>query len=121
MDTFSFEKVAFVVSIAVLALLYGYSARQNGFFPDQVIRQVQEEASDRWYRPSLTTRVYDRRGVRIADSNAVQPGLTFVNSLWKGKNEWYPGFKLLNRQGEAVHTWRVDRAALFPDSIDRRG
>jgi len=121
MDTFSFEKVAFVVSIAVLSLLYGYSARQNGFFPDQVIRQVQEEASDRWYRPSLTTRVYDRQGVRIADSNAVQPGLTFVNSLWKGSDEWYPGFKLLNRQGEAVHTWRVDRTALFPDSIDRRG
>jgi hypothetical protein len=117
----SLEKGAFIISLAVLSLLYGYSARQNGFFPDQIIRQVQEEASDIWYRPSLTTRVYDRQGVRIPDSSAMQPGLTFVNSLWKGADRWYPGFKLINRRGETVHRWRVDRAALFPDSIDRRG
>jgi len=117
----SFEKVAFIVSVAVLALLYGYSARQNGFFPDQIIRQVQEEASDRWYRPSLTTRVYDRQGVQVKDSSAMQSGLTFVNSLWEGPDGWYPGFKLINRRGETVHRWRVDRATLFPDSIDRRG
>ncbi|PSQ91210.1 MAG: hypothetical protein BRD30_03625, partial [Bacteroidetes bacterium QH_2_63_10] len=117
----SFEKVAFVASLTLFAFLYGYSTRQNGLFPDQIIRQVQQEASNVWYRPSLTTRIHDRQGVRIVDSSAVQPGLTFVNSLWKGKNEWYPGFKLLNQQGETVHTWRVDRAALFPDSINRRG
>jgi hypothetical protein len=121
MRNVSFEKVVFVLSVAVIALLYGYSARQNGFFPDQIIRQVQDEASNLWYRPSLTTRVYDRHGVRIPDSSAMQPGLTFINSLWKGPNGWYPGFKLIDRHGEALHTWRVDRGALFPDSVDRRG
>jgi hypothetical protein len=121
MDDFSFERVAFVLSIAVLSFLYGYATRQNGFFPDQLLRQAQQEASNVWYRPSLTTRVYDRQGVRIADSSAVQPGLTFVNSLWDGTDGWHAGFKLIDRDGEAVHTWRVNRSTLFPDSIDRRG
>lgn len=121
MDDLSFEKIAFVISVAVLAFLYGYATRQNRFFPDQLIRQVQQEASNVWYRASLTTGVYDRQGVRIMDSSAVQPGLTFVNSFWKGSDEWYPGFKLINGEGEPIHRWRVDRATLFPDSIDRRG
>lgn len=121
MDTTSFEKVAFVLSLAVLSLLYGYSVRQNGFFPDEIIRQVQDEASNIWYRPSLTTRVYDRQGVQIKDLSAMQPGLTFINTLWEGPNEWYPGFKLITREGETIHRWRVDRSALFPDSINRRG
>lgn len=121
MSNLSFEKVAFAFSVLVLVFLYGYSARQNRLFPDQLIRQAQQKASDMWYRPSLTTRVYDRQGVRIADSSAVQPGLTFVNSLWKGEEEWYAGFQLINREGETLHRWRVDRGTLFPDSVERRG
>ncbi|MFB6231614.1 MAG: arylsulfotransferase family protein [Salinibacter sp.] len=121
MNKLSSETVAFFVSLAVLSFVYGYASRQNGLFPDQLIRQAQQEASNLWYRPSLTTRVYDRHGVRIPDTSAMQPGLTFINSLWKGSKGWYPGFKLIDRHGEALHTWRVDRGALFPDSVDRRG
>jgi hypothetical protein len=84
MSEFSFEKAAFTFSVLVLVFLYGYSARQNGLFPDQILRQIQQEASNLWYRPSLTTRVYERYGVRVEDSSATQPGLTFVNSLWEG-------------------------------------
>jgi len=120
-DTFSIARAAFLVSVVVLSFLYGYTTRQNGFFPDQVIRQVQKEASNIWYRPSLTTRVYDRRGVRIKDSSAMQPGLTFINSLWNDSGEWNPGFNLVDRDGNVLHRWRVDRSTLFPDSVDRRG
>lgn len=120
-NTFSAERTAFVVSVAILFFLYGYSARQNGLFPDQMIRQVQQEASNIWYRPSLTTRIYERQGVRIEDSSAVQPGLTFINSLWKGPNGWYPGFHLIDRKGNTLHRWRADRETLFPDSMDLRG
>lgn len=121
MSEFSFEKAAFTFSVLVLVFLYGYSARQNGLFPDQVLRQIQQEASNLWYRPSLTTRVYERYGVRIEDSSATQPGLTFVNSLWNGKEEWYAGFQLINREGETLHRWRVDRGKIFPDSVEERG
>lgn len=121
MSNLSFEKVAFAFSVLVLAFLYGYSARQNGLFPDQLIRQVQQDASDIWYRPSLTTRIYERHGVRIEDASAVQPGLTFINSLWEGEDEWYAGFQLIDREGETLHRWRVDRGTLFPDSVDGRG
>jgi len=117
----SVEKVAFGVSVLVLVFLYGYSARQNGFFPDRTLRQIQQEASNLWYRPSLTTRVYERHGVRVEDSTAVQPGLTFINSLWEGPEGWYAGFRLVNTEGETLHQWRVDRGAIFPDFVERRG
>ena len=121
MRKFPVEKVAFAFSVLVLVFVYGYSARQNGFFPDQILRQVQAEASNIWYQPSLTTRVHERHGVRVEDSSAVQPGLTFINSFWKGEDGWYAGFQLINREGETLHRWRVDRGTLFPDSVERRG
>lgn len=121
-NSVSIAQIGFVVSVAVLSLLYGYSARQSGLFPDTLVRQVQSEASNIWYRPSLATRVYDNRvGVRIVDSSEVQPGLTFINSLWNDSGQWTPGFNLINREGNVLHRWRVDRSTLFPDSIDRRG
>ena len=99
MGNLSAEKVAFAASVLVLTLLYGYSARQNGFFPDSLIRQVQQEASDIWYRPMLTERIYDRSGVDIRDSTALQPGLTFINALWNDPDGPRPGFNLINRHG----------------------
>jgi hypothetical protein len=121
MKTPSFEKVAFALSILVIAFLAGYSSRQNGFFPDSLIRQVQQEASDVWYRPILTQRIYDRSGVDIRDSTAMQPGLTFINALWNSPDGPKPGFNLINREGEVIHKWRVNRETLFPDSLDLRG
>jgi hypothetical protein len=121
MGNLSAEKVAFAASVLVLALLYGYSARQNGFFPDSLIRQVQQEASDIWYRPMLTERIYDRSGADIRDSTAMQPGLTFINALWNDPEGPHPGFNLINRHDEVIHTWRVDRSTLFPDSLKLRG
>ena len=117
----SFEKIVFVVSLMVLAFLYGYATRQNELFPDRVIRQVQQEASNLWYRAILTSRIYDRQGARTMDSTAVQPGLTFLNALWNDPGGPRPGFKLINQEGETLHDWRVDREELFPDSIDLRG
>jgi hypothetical protein len=121
MNKISFDKVAFAVSGLLLAFFLGYSVRQNGYFPDQIIRTVQEKASDLWYRPTLTTRTYDRHGVRVPQPEKVQPGLTFINALWNDPQGPKPGFNLINRKGETIHKWRVDRESLFPDSADLRG
>jgi hypothetical protein len=117
----SSAKLAFASSLLVIAFLLGYSARQNGFFPDSIIRTVQQKASDIWYRPILTTRTYDREGVQQKQPEKIQPGLTFINALWNDPEGPRPGFNLVDRNGKVIHKWRVDRDTLFPDSVDLRG
>ena len=121
MKTFSLERTAFTVSVIILALLYGWAARWHGWFPDRVLEQAQRQADKMLYNPSLTDRVYERQGVTINRPDSVQPGLTFVTAYWPYDDGWGTGLRLINEQGSVLHDWRVDRAALFPDSVDRRG
>lgn len=121
MTSSTLAKISFVLSVSVLSLLYGYAARWHGWFPDAFIEQVQREADAYLHPPFLTDRAYDREGVRVTAPNEVQPGLTLLTSLWKDGDEWYPGLRLVDERGQTVHDWRIDRSALFPDSIDRRG
>ena len=117
----TFAKVGFVLSIAVLFFFYGFLTRANRWAPTSLLQQAQQEASAMWYRPSLTSRVYDRSGIRIERPEEHQPGLTFVNSLWKYSEGWDPALRLIDEEGAVVHDWRFDRDELFPEARDRRG
>jgi len=120
MKGFPFEKVGFVLSLMVLSLLYGWAARWHGWFPDGVLERAQREADKVLYNPSLTSRVYDRHGVRIEQPEAMQPGVTLVTSYWDYGDEWETGLRLIDKQGRVLHDWRVDRETLFADSVDQR-
>jgi len=117
----TFEKAGFVLSLMVLAFLYGWAARWHGWFPDAVLEQAQREADKVLHNPSLTSRVYDRSGVQFERSDTTQSGLTLIASYWPYEDGWDTGLRLLDKEGTVVHDWRVDRATLFPDSTDRRG
>jgi hypothetical protein len=121
MQNVSPAKAGFVVSVAILAFLYGFVTRANQWAPTGFLQQVQQEASNIWYQASLTTRIYDRQGVGVEQPDEMQPGLTLINSYWEYSNEWAPGLKLIDRHGETAHSWRIDREALFPEAVDRRG
>lgn len=121
MNTSSFAKVGFVLSVAFLSLVYGYAARWHGWFPDALFEQAQREANA-YLNPSfLSDQTYDRSGTRTTSLKRMQPGLTLITSLWKSADGWYPGLKLIDASGQPVHHWRIDRSALFPDSLNRRG
>jgi hypothetical protein len=123
MSTRSPEKVAFVVSLVVLAFLYGFVARAWDWFPNELLVQAadQAEAVYPFSPPSfVTSRVYDRQGVRKVRPDQMQPGLTLITSEWEGENGWLPEVRLMNRDGNTVHKWRVDPRKLFPDSLDDR-
>lgn len=116
----SIESVAFVVSLVVLALLYGYAARALGWFPDTVLQRAARgaqvvlfEASPHWRHPT----VYDRVGARVVRPERVQPGLTLVASWWKD-SVWAQGLKLIDSRGRTVHEWRIDADDVFPDPPD---
>lgn len=117
------EKLIFVLAVAVLGLLYGYAARTFDLFPNALLERawLQGEAVAGSETPDyVAPRVYERSGARIADAEAMQPGLTLVTTLWED-SVWNPGAMLIDDRGRSLHQWRIQPQEVFPDSVNRRG
>ncbi len=120
-----FAKLSFVISVALIAFLLGFATRWHRWAPNEVLEQASNQATTlRTYwseRPTpLADRVYDRSGARTVDSSRIQPGLTAITSTWQTKDTWSAGVRLIDRTGQVVHQWSVDKGSLFPDSLDLR-
>lgn len=118
-------KVSFVLSIAILSFFYGYVARWHEWFPNSFLERASKQASQTriasHFSPNfLNPRVYDREGVRGVIPEAFHPGVTLVTSLWQTSGEWQMGAKLLGKNGEPVHEWKIDATELFPNSVHLR-
>lgn len=119
------ERAVFVLSVAVLAFLYGIATEAFGWPPSGFLTRAWRQfrtvagllAPDERYG-FLVPRVYDRAGARAPLPEAIHPGLTLVAS-YREAFDWKPALALIDAAGRAVHAWRVDPAALFPESADR--
>jgi hypothetical protein len=111
-------RAAFVLSVGVLGFAYGFAAEAWNLFPRAHVEQAWRQARALYVSSSrhfLSDKVYDRSGVRIADSANVQPGLTLLTSWWKKDGGWGMKAKLIDREGTSVHEWDVAGDSLFPD------
>ena len=135
-SSLSFAKVWFVISFGVLAFLYGTAVGKWEWFPHSFLDRATDQArsvfnsyiggGDGDGDGKLTTRrVYDRSGVQIERPGRMQPGMTLLVSSWNwdgdGSEELSPGAKLIDREGQTVHSWHPDRSKLFPSPIALRG
>ena len=117
----TFEKVGFVLSLMVLSFLYGFAARWHGWFPNTFLEEASQKVTaltSAWSPESalLRARVYDWDGARTEEPQQLQPGLTLVTSSWTEADGLKPELRLLDRSGQTVHNWRIDRETLFADS-----
>ena len=118
-------KGAFVLSLVVLAMGYGWMSRTEGWFPDDFLQRAWEqgerEAERRTTPPDFTApRVYRGGGMKITEPEAVQPGLTLLVSTFEAM-DWKPGVVLFDGQGRVLHQWTVDPTEIFSESDFRRG
>ena len=115
-SSLSAAKVAFVLSLMVLSLLYGVAVGRWHWAPFSVIEGAVAEAKmviDP-LGPLLNSREYDRSGVRTEHRERVASGLTFLGSSWEGPAEGLePGLRLIDRDGTVLHEWRIGRTKLF--------
>lgn len=116
MREFSFDKIVFVMSMVVLAWLYGFATSAQQWFPNDFLVKAVRQAK------ALTTskgptylhdRVYDRMGTRIAPSTDLDPGLTIVTSAWTEAGRLLPGMRLIDRDGRVLHEWTIDPAGIL--------
>lgn len=120
-DRETVSRVAFVLSLVLLAFLYGWGSRAFGWFPDSLILRARKQARavNPFSAPDFVhERRYDRSGARTVEREAVQPGLTFVTSVWGGPEGLTPGARLVDREGSVVHEWAVDATGAFEDSVE---
>lgn len=108
-----FERVAFVASLGVLILLYGYGAGSVGWFPGSFLDRAVVQAHKLLSPPLFVApRVHEGEGVQVLAPNEVQPGLTLISKHWRDLG-WQPGVKLVTADGKVVHAWRIDPSAIF--------
>lgn len=120
MDRSTVEKAAFVVSLAVLAYLFGFATNTFGWFPADFLQKAWLQGQllgERAAEPPafLSARVHDRAGVRVPRPDEVQPGLTLVATIWD-HDGWKPGLRLVDARGRVLHQWPVDPLELFSAS-----
>jgi len=119
----SFEKIAFVLSFAALTFVYGVAVGKWKWLPHDFLQQSIKEAqtvaaSVGWRDPGfLHPQRYDRAGTRLPQPEKMQPGLTLITSKWKTDDGWMPILKLVDRDGEVVHQWRIDPEAIFSSQV----
>lgn len=126
MNSRNLEKVVFVVSLALLAFLYGFATQTFDWPPSGFLErawlqagnvEVDQEGTPRFASPI----VYDREGARtVGPTEEVEPGLTLVATWWEDFG-WTQGLKLIDRTGRIVHRWRIDGDGVFPDPSDEHG
>lgn len=114
-SSLSVAKVAFVVSLMVLSMLYGVAVGRWHWAPFPFIEGAVAEVKmlidpeD----PLLNSRDYERQGTRLEQPDHMEPGLTFLGSSWDGPGGLEPGLRLVDRDGTVVHEWRIERTKLF--------
>ncbi|MEL6316737.1 MAG: hypothetical protein AAFR16_03750, partial [Pseudomonadota bacterium] len=111
-----------MASGVVLAYLAIFASIHFKLPPYQTVRSILEDAKaglDQQIDPHhLFPVVYDRSGVTVADPDRVAPGVTLLTSYWE-EFDWKPGVKILDREGEVLHSWPIDMHEIFGDEVGK--
>ena len=124
-------KVLFVLSLVFFAFLYGIITGYKNWPPTRFLDRALGQAR-RIYRslpiinpPSIRVynQVYNRSGVNIKQPQKIQPGMTLITSLWDWNNsgDLEAGAKLINQNGQTLHSWQLNTSKLFPESKNHLG
>jgi hypothetical protein len=111
----SFAKVWFVLSFVAFSFLYGTGVGKWKWFPHSFLNRAMDQARQVWDAENIAShsQVFDRHGTRVYRPKRVQSGMTAITSWWKSSDGLKVGIKLVDRRGEVLHEWLVDRGQIF--------
>jgi len=112
----------------VLSFGYGFVSHAWGWFPKSYVERAWDQAQGVWRNKgekekagiSMLDRTHNRTGTRIIEPEKMKPGLVLISSLWEKDGEWDPELRLIDKKGNLVHKWRVDREGLLQGGISQR-
>ena len=107
-------RIFFVISVAVLAFLYGFVARHWNLFPSGPMLAAISDLRTLARRTSkhhLGPIVYQESGVSVIDGARIAPGTTMITSYWPD-SDWGTGIRMIDVDGNTLHRWDI-----VPDEI----
>lgn len=108
MDSEKLQRLGFYLSLIVLSVFYGVAAALLGWFPTDVTVSALDQAHRLIGPPDVVfERVYDRTGARTYLPDRYAPGVTAVTSIWWAGDDGTPALRLLGRDGQILHSWRI--------------
>ena len=115
-------RVAFFLSVAFFACLYGLLAARYDWFPNGLVSNALAEAQRVDTDVDLSLHHvhparHDLEGSKQY-SGAKKDDVILVTTFWPD-DEDLPGLRLINRDGEKLHHWRVNPAEIWPSSPHR--
>lgn len=113
------DKYLFVCSLLVFAFGYGFAASEWGLFPKTYVKTAWQQLY--WQINEQITsheRRFDRQGARTYRPDETAPGVIAVASWWEGTDGPEVGIKLIDRTGQVLHQWLVDRGDVL-DKTDQ--
>ena len=120
-------KVAFLVSLVVLSVLYGSYGATRGWFPFKLVRAAAgdwENLKANWrndFAMQPTRHIVPaadpaREPYRVLLPDEVTPGLVLTGGL-APEGETLQGVSLWDAEGNEVHHWNVDYDELVPEGV----
>lgn len=117
-STDSLLRSAFLLSLVVLGVAYGYVAHRFGWFPHSLVVTAE---------PAFRSALDQMRGVRpwyyvpapaperviVFQPDAVQPGPTLVSFVGAREHQY---IQVVETDGTVINQWRVDWFDLWPDA-----
>jgi hypothetical protein len=120
----SLEKVWFILSVAVLSFGYGFASHAWDLFPKDYVEQAWKQTRaimGASFRTDYShARTFKRHGAQRLDSERIQPGLTAITSWWSTSEGPQVGVKLIDREGNVLHRWLIDRREVFQGELGQR-
>ena len=120
-------RVAFLVSLVVLSVLYGSYGATQGWFPVKLVRKAEGDIRNlaaNWRndfaleptRHVVPANDPEREPYRVLLPDELTPGLVLTAGLTPGR-ETLQGATLYAADGTEVHRWAIDYDELVPDGV----
>lgn len=113
MDSERLQRSSFYLALIFLSVVYGVAATLLGWFPSPLLVRALDQAHELTGPPDVVSeRVYGRTGARTYLPDHSPSAVTAVTSIWWDGDQWWPGLRLLDRDGHALHSWQIDAEML---------
>ncbi len=115
-------RLLFFVALAGVLFAAGLLAAHYRLFPYPQLIAAKDTARDllgEAVRPHYVGPArYPRQGARTLRPGQVAPGVTLITGYWRegDSDDWFPGIRIIDRDGTVLHHWKVEPHRLWPES-----
>lgn len=113
----------FVMAVLCLSFVYGVAVGRWHVFPYRFLYTCWDSLTELRHKPKhfIHPARYKDEGVITYERDNVCPGVTLLTGVWKHKNDWNHGIRLLDLEGKILHEWNCNPRDIWARSPHNDG